>query len=513
MAIDAKFTADFSQFDSAVKAASGTLKKLEGDAAGASTQVTKLATQSATSFRSAGAATQDWTKDLNKFDGILSAAGVNVSSQVRAIGELNAAASATAGSMSTLATAGVAVGVALAAWNLTAIIEQALGLDQKIADLATTMGLFPSVAAETKDAIDATIQKAFLASGQYMTYAEAVKYLTEQQKEHNLVQGYTRTAYRDSLMQVMAWEKEIETITARGQLRQFTADLESHDYKLSSLSKKYGVHVEAIEYYQRELAKAAELEKKEAEQLKVELAAALEAAKIKTEAFAAAWKDIAGQDLGWMTKAATGLQGMVDKFDALVLAEMAAQNELAAFKSAAATIDPNSLEGLTASYDKLKGSLDASGASATQQELAYLKYQQAFMGAIPPVNELGEQSRATGDQTEQAGRQAAGAVAGYQALGAAVQYAAGSFQNMYTQVGHATGYESSLRTMNDMMSEYGRAGVPVHGGLIPGAAPRPMGGVTVNVQGSVLSTAQQLASAVGNAVTQSYRQGGNRQPV
>ena len=137
--IDAKFTADFSQFDSAVKAASGTLKKLEGDAATTATQVNKLATSSATSFKSASTATQDWTKDLGKFDGILSAAGVNISSQVRAITELKAATSGAAGTLTTFATAGVAAGVALAGLDPVARAQEFLVTNAAAQDFPTTL--------------------------------------------------------------------------------------------------------------------------------------------------------------------------------------------------------------------------------------------------------------------------------------------------------------------------------------------------------------------------------------
>jgi len=116
---------------------------------------------------------------------------------------------------------------------------------------------------------------------------------------------------------------------------------------------------------------------------------------------------------------------------------------------------------------------------------------------------------------------------------------------MWTQIGHGAGYEGALRSMNDMFSEYSRAGVPVFGGLVPGSratggpvaqnapywvgergpelfVPKTSGsivpagasgGVTVNVYGSVLSTQRELATLVEEAMMRTYRQGGNRQPV
>lgn len=553
MAIDAKFTADFSDFDKAVKAASGTLKKLEGDAASTSKEVVKLADTSAKSFRSAGTATQDWTKDFNQFDSILSAAGLNVGKYVKGIGELQTATSGAATTMSTLATAGVAVGAALAAIELAKVASDFLVTNQHAQDFLITLQGLTNPKFETElakqDAIHRAIMAGMKSTGDAARdYANAIVYLDEKQKENLLTQGYSRTAYRDTLYMLNAWDHEIQAITDRGDLKQFTADLNDHYLSLDQLSVKYGVHKEAITYYRGELQKAKDLEAAEAKLLKEEMAVALETAKIKTEAFATAWKDVAGQDLSWMTKAATGLQGMTDKFDAMVLKQMAVKAELEAFKSSAASLGP--LEQLTADYEKLKASMAASGASAEEQELAYLKYQEAFMGAIPPVQRLGDETDKTADKTKKGGDQARGAIAGYQALGNAVNYAAGSFQNMYTQVGHSPGYEGSLRTMNDMLSEYGRAGIPVHGGLIPGAPHRAAGGpvssgsaymvgehgpelfipkasgaivangaggVQVNVSGLILSddpqARQQLATIIQDALVQSYRQHGNRQPV
>jgi uncharacterized protein (DUF433 family) len=45
------------------------------------------------------------------------------------------------------------------------------------------------------------------------------------------------------------------------------------------------------------------------------------------------------------------------------------------------------------------------------------------------------------------------------------------------------------------------------------AGPRAYGGVTINVQGNVLSTKDELARLVGDALTSSYRTGGHRLPV
>jgi len=550
MAIEAKFTADFSELEKAVKAASGTLKKLEGDAESTSKEITKIADTSAKSFKSASSATQDWTKDFSQFDSILSSAGLNVGKYVKGMGELQAATSSTAGTMSTLAIAGTAVGAALLAIDLAQRASDFLATNQAAQDLLITMQGLTNPKFETEQAKQDTIQKAIMAGMKSsgvaaQDYANAIQYLDDKQKEHLLTQGYSRTAYRDTLYMLNAWDHEIQAITDRGDLKQFTADLNDHYLSLDQLSKKYGVHTEAITYYRGELEKAKALEAEEAKLLKEELAAALEAAKIKTEAFAVAWKDIGNQDLSWLSKSAAGLQTLTDKFDAMVLKQMDVKNQLDAFKSSAAALGP--LEQLTAEYDKLKTSMDATGASAEEQELAYLKYQEAFTQAAGAAGNLGTEVTKAGTATTGAASQTAAAVSSYQALGAAVNYAAGSFQNMYTQVGHGTGYEGDLRRLNDMASEYGRAGIPVVGGLFPGRAaggpvtagapymvgehgpelfmprtsgaiiPNGGGGVNVNVSGLILSddpaARQQLATIIQDALVTAYRQHGNRQPV
>src|SRR5215203_2846908 len=139
MAISAKFVADFSQWKSAVQSAQGDLGKLTTSAETAGRAIQKMSDESAGRFtvttaqmKAAGIATQDWTKDLGKFDGILAAAGVNISSQVRAIGELNAASTAAAGSMSLLGQAGLVVGTFLAAWQTGRFIAGLIGADENI---------------------------------------------------------------------------------------------------------------------------------------------------------------------------------------------------------------------------------------------------------------------------------------------------------------------------------------------------------------------------------------------
>jgi hypothetical protein len=495
MAIEAKFTADFSELEKAVKAASGTLKKLEGDAASTSKEVTKLADTSATSFRSASSATQNWTKDFNKFDSILSSVGVNIGTTGKAIGELGAAAGQSATSMGLLGTAGLAVGAAIAGWNIGRWIADILDLDTKIANLN---GSIDALRAQEKGAgLDVLANASRLAGREITNMAEALRIVNKAHEDHNLVLNASKNPAGEAGRAYAAMYAEIRGVRERGDLPELNRQLLSYDISLNTLTTRFGVHRETLEQYRATLQRAAAQDKEHAKILEEQVATALALATSNAKGLSDVWQDIASQDLGWLSKAATGLDVLVDKFDAMVLAEMKAQEQLAAVTDAA---------------DEMGPAVETAGAATTTAAAA-----------------------------------ASAAVSSYQALGAAVQYAAGSFQNMYTAVGHGSGYEASLRTLNDMASAYGRAGIPVHGGLIPGAraaggpvsagsayvvgergpelfVPRTSGaivpggagaggGVTVNVYGSALASKSELAALVQEALISSYRQGGSRLPA
>jgi hypothetical protein len=499
MAIDAKFTADFSQFETAVKAASGTLKKLEGDAASATTSVAKLSDDAAGRFtvttkqmQDAGIATQNWSKDFQRFDSVLSAVGINIGTAGKALGELGAAAGQTATSMGLLGTAGLAAGAAIAGWQIGRWIADILDLDEKIANLN---GSIDALRAQEKGAgLDVLANASKLAGREITNMAEALRIVNKAQEDHNLVLNASKNAAGEAGRAYAAMYAEIRGVRERGDLPELQRQLQSYDFSLETLSTRFGVHRETLEQYRKTLKAAADQEKEQARILKEETAAALETAKIKTEAFADAWKDVAGQDLSWLSKAAAGLDGMVDRFDAMMLAELKARDELAAVSDVT---------------DEYEASVQTAGEATTQAASA-----------------------------------ASSAVSSYQALGAAVTYAAGSFQNMYTQIGYGESTESKLRKLNDMASAYGQAGIPVVGGLFPGRAaggpvsagapymvgengpelfvPRTSGailpnggtgGVQVNIYGSVLSTQRELAMLVEDAITRTYRQHGNRLPV
>lgn len=546
--ISSKFVADFSQWKSAVAAAQTDLAKLGASADTAAGQVTKLTDATAGRFavtaadlKAAGVATQGWSQEIKQFDGVLSAVGINLGAQTKAIGDLEAAAAKSSGSLGLMGEAGLVAGAALAGWQLGRWIADVFDLDQKIAGLT---GSLDALKAQELGARQDTINKAIRdGAAATITYTDAIKFNNQAHEDAQLVAGASANAAGEAGRAYAAWYKELRGVRERGDLPALTQDLASHDFKLETLSTRYGVHVEALQFYQRELAKAAALEQEQAKALEA-TAKALEAA-VKAD-----WAGVLSKDTEFLKLQNTALQTNLDLFNARVAAEFEAQRALAARQTAAAAVTPESLEGITAAYAKLQAQLQATGNTAAQQELAYLEFQDAFLAASGAAGTLGAAVEAAGGKTDQAARQTAAASSSYAQLAGAVQYAAGSFQNLYTQIGHAGGYEASLRTLNDMASTYGRAGIPVVGGLIPGAraaggpvaggapywvgergpelfVPRtggsivPNGGggpvITVNIAGLLLSddagARQQLAALVQDGIVRAYREHGYRQPV
>jgi hypothetical protein len=542
MPIDAKFTADFSQFTTATKGAQSELDKLIAKSDGTAKSIAKMSDAAAGKFsvttaemKKAGFATDSWGKDLQRVDSVLASVGINVSQQVKAVDELRAAAGQTATSMGLLGTASLAAGAAIAGWQIGRWIADLTGLDAVVANLN---GSLDALAAQTAGARQDVINKAIRdGAAATITYTEAIAYNTKALQDHILVTGYSRNAASEAGQAYALMFREIRAVRERGDLPALQRDLQSYDYSLQTLSTRYGVHVAQLELYRKDLKAVADQEKARAAELEANKAAL-------DRLIAADWAGVLKGQTTELLQQNPALQQSIDLLNQRVAAEWAAKDALAArmgFDAAGNRLaEAGSMEAITAAYEKEKAALEAVGASVAELDVLYLDYQDTIL-------QTGGTIKTTGDQTAVAGGQAQVAAGQYAALGNAATYVAGSFQNLWTQVGHAPGYEGSLRTMNDMLSAYGGAGIPVHGGLIPGAPHRAAGGpvssgspywvgesgpelfvpktsgtivpgggagsVVVNVYGSALASQHELATLVQEALTRAYRQHGNREPV
>jgi len=540
MPIDAKFTADFSQFTTATKGAQSELDKLIAKSDGTQKAIAKMTDSAAGKFsvttaemKRAGFATDSWGKDLQRVDSVLSSVGINITSQVKAIDELRAAAGQTVTSMGLLGTASLAVGAAIAGWQIGRWIADLTGLD---AIIANVNGSIDRLKAQEKGAgLDVLANASRIAGREITNMAEALRIVNQQQADNLLVTGRSANAASEAGKAYAGYYREIRQVRERGDLELLNQQLLSYDWSLQTLSTRFGVHTEALEFYRKTLKASADQEKERAKTLEANKAAL-------DKLIAADWAGVLKGQTTELLQQNPALQQSIDLLNQRVQAEWAAQKALAArlgFDEQGNRIaEVGSVEAITAAYEKEKAALDAVGGSVAELDLLYLNYQDAVLQAGGAMQEAGAKTAAAGTQAQQAAGQ-------YAALGQAATYVAGSFQNMWTQVGHGAGYEGALRSMNDMFSEYARAGVPVFGGLVPGsratggpvaqgapywvgeAGPElfvpktsgsivpagATGGVTVNVYGSVMSTQRELATLVEEAMMRTYRQGGNRQPV
>jgi hypothetical protein len=577
MAIQAEFVADFSKWKAEVLAAQTDLKGLQASAESATKEVAKLTDEGAGRFtvtaaeiRKAGGATKDLSDDFKNFDSVLSSVGVNIGSHVKAFGELKAAAGQSATSLGAVGTAGLAVGAAFAGWQLGRMIADVLGLDKAVADLATRLLDLGDVKAQTAAARTDAMAIASQRAGREITsMSEAVAVNNKWLADWLITTGRSKDVIADSERQIAKWRAEIAAVKDQGNITALTHDLDSQNFSLDELSKRYGIHIDALQFYQRELAKALALEQTRAAEWKTAVDAMQAATRATEQVQATMWKrslELNKENNAELVRTSALYADVINKAIAAEVhakAALAARQGLDLYGNRPAA--PGSMEGATGAYETELGALKARGGSMAEQEELFLKFRDNFTKASDAAGALGDahvdagnKSKTAADHTQRAGDQTRGA-------GDAAQSAAGLFNQAGQMVvagaqqavqtfrdraaGQAHGYETALNRMENMFSAYARAGVPVHGGLIPQlAAGGPVtagraymvgergpelftpttsgtispngatgGSVTVNVAGLLLTddpaARSQLAAMIEAAIINGYRQHGHRLPV
>jgi hypothetical protein len=169
MAITATFAADFSQFVASTKNAEVALVKLDGQGVKLGTTLERTQSNS-DRFRTS----------LQSFDGVLASLGVNIGTEVRALGELGEAAGKSAGDLGLIATAGLAAGAAMAGWKLGRFAAEWLGLDEKIAGATARLmdwgDLSAQVVGAQQDVVTRAIERGAAAT---ISYSDALAFNNE----------------------------------------------------------------------------------------------------------------------------------------------------------------------------------------------------------------------------------------------------------------------------------------------------------------------------------------------
>jgi hypothetical protein len=191
--------------------------------------------------------TQGLHSSLGKFDGILGALGVNISSAIRALGEMSAAMGQSVSQLGLLATAGLAAGTALGAYELTRSLLNATGasqkLDKAVGDTAAALFGLGDITKEVAGAQQDVMNKAIRdGADATITYTDALKFNDEMNRKHTLT-------IDTSAGRIEEWRKQIGKLVNKGELSQLQEELQSGAFTLDELSKRYGISSGAIQLF------------------------------------------------------------------------------------------------------------------------------------------------------------------------------------------------------------------------------------------------------------------------
>lgn len=436
MAVSAKFTADYSDFLRETKKAEVSMTDFQAAADKAGGRLMDLGRYSEQS----GGRVLQFTNQFQKFDSLMSTAGINIGPIGRAITEIGTAASMSAEKLGWLGTAGVAVGGVFATYNLVRwaldFTGAAKGLDDQITKLVKSMQGFTDGQAESAAKADVLARATVNAKRPITDYAEAIEINRKAAAALALQMGQSVNPIRESNAALSDWQREIREVRKEGNLEALNADLKQNMLSMQDLSVKYGITTQALEYYKKKLAETA------AEEVK-----------------AVAAKKLLLAEQEKLAQSLRAYYNMVGEREI----EQAAIVQAATEREAAA---------LRAFYNEM-GVLEM---NAWKPE-PIINWIEAIEDIPPAVEAATSAVRELGSASSAAGLAPKPAVGGNVA-------------------GMAPTWNQSL------VPKYGA------GGYLGTGSP-----INITINGSVLGNKNEIARVVGEAVTSSYRTGGNRLPV
>jgi type IV secretory pathway protease TraF len=210
----------------------------------------------ATYTRDAATAGDRLHGSLSQFDRLLASVGINLGTEIGALKEVTAAAGQSVAQLGLLATAGLAVGAAMAGWKIGRMIAEFFGLDEAISKTTASLLGWGNVATETAAAKADTLALASQRAGRAITdYGEAIRINTEWVKKH--VEEVTKAdkAYADWKAAVdeinaggTSWQETLETID--GETVEATKVFLEAGYSVKTLAEYFGLserQIKAVE--------------------------------------------------------------------------------------------------------------------------------------------------------------------------------------------------------------------------------------------------------------------------
>ena len=433
------------------------------------------------------------------FDSVLQQAGVNIGPAAKAIDEISAASGKTAGELGKLATAGLVVGTAMAAWEFGRAIAGFFKLDEAIGAATARLFGFGDVASEVAGAQQDTINRA-LAQGAPLgiSFAEALAYNTTKLKERREV--LKETAKADKAV-AEAWT-ELTSIggsysaTLAGMNPAHVTAIQQYlDMGVSQgvLATAYGYTTSQIKAVAGAMAEATAADKAWLESMKAAAAEAELYASILTNVLQKAITDTAAID----AKATAQLTAQTDARVTSILAEQAARDTIAAKylpqvdKTTAAW---NRMQTQLAALQKEKvGDIDITA----RQQVIYDEYLEAGM----KVAQAADQMAAGHDRTAAATTRAS------QAAGVYMNQLHMLVTDPKLAAFFGPGPQGAVATT---LYSGGQAGITPEMAAAMAAGQfintAGVGAVHINIS-HPLGTPQAIAQAVGNALTPGIMQG------
>jgi type IV secretory pathway protease TraF len=493
---------------------------------------------------------------LSQFDRLLASVGINLGSEIGALKEVTAAAGQSVAQLGLLATAGLAVGAAMAGWKLGRMVAEFFNLDQAIGNATARLLGWGDLAGETAAAKQDAMALASQRAGRAITdYGEAIRINTEWQKKHTEETTRAAKAYDDwqaAVAEITAggtsWRETLETID--GSTVEATKAFLEAGYSVKTLAEYFGLSERQIKAV--EVALKADKEEIHAinEAVKELTTAWAEGDKIMRD-FAVKTHAIA---MAAMREEATEQKRLMNERNAAVIEGLNqiknAEQQLAAFTLA------TTLSSTDAQIAKIReaaaAEIDAFKGTAEQKELFTLRKNQLTELEVTKV----EQGAATINVASRGAAEESGS-----AFERAWMKSAAAFESFKGVVVAGTGQLRELMTVTDagswaelqrqiqeaqrergdiFLTGMGSSRPPLqtrqHGGAVSAGQPYvvgerraeifvpersgtvlpSVGGVSVSVsivvQGSLLGTKEELARVAGDGIMRRLRDLGWRAP-
>ena len=490
MAITATFTADFSQFASETKKAETQLDALEKEAAQAGAAVEKLGV----STQKAATPVQQISGAYKQFDGALAAAGINIGPAVKGMEDLAGAAGKTVSQLGAVATAGLVVGTAMAAWNLGRQIADWLGLDQAIGNVTAKLLGLGDVAAQTQGAVADALKIASERAGHAVTTMEEAVRVNNKWREDRLKGAKEEKKASDE------WLKANEAVVVAAQNHSAVlATLNPQVLEGAKFALEHGVSQEKVATaYKLTASEIAAV----VARMKEEEVAAKAAAKAAEEA-AAAIKKANEEAAAAIAKHWDGVGAVLDQVFG-VTALQKATTWVDAINTLGGSIQHLRVAELEELNQTMLEGIDAlarSGQLTSEQSSAFatlaVQAQAALQALKPMKDELKELAQAQWDYVTALDEEAKAQTK----VATAQQSAAAS-----RPVGGGLLPNAIIGTGGVARDQYGRP-------VVAGGAISSLPIVNVSIEGNVLGSQYEIARLVGEAVGGNYTRGGNRQPA